>query len=84
VRLEGLFQLKNLVTSRIYDLPACRIVIQPTALPRATEETQNDIIRKCRGLLSTSVLRIVRFCEDCNEIQVMEFLFRLRNVTIVG
>jgi hypothetical protein len=35
VRLEGLNQLKNSMTSRELNLPACSIVPQPTKIPRA-------------------------------------------------
>jgi hypothetical protein len=44
VRLEGLGKLKKnpLIGTRTCDLPACSIVPQPTTLPRAPEEEEEE------------------------------------------
>jgi hypothetical protein len=63
MRLEGLGQLKkkfiHLIAMQTRDLPACRIVPQPTALPRAlTHHFNVFIITEMRELyidLATTV-----------------------------
>jgi hypothetical protein len=57
VRLEGLGQLKKSTSSgsRTCDLPACRIVPQPTTLPRA--HLPNGLYcRICLGILYSAIL----------------------------